>query len=160
MTCRFPMAALVLVATAIFAPGPSLSGQGSGQGSGLVAIQSAHTVPETVERLQEVISERGMRVFSSIDHAAGAQSIGEELRPTVLLLFGNPTVGTGLMKCRQSVGIDLPMKFLVWEDAESKVWIGFNDPAFLGRRHSMSGCDQILTKVENALTDIAMSAGT
>jgi len=125
-----------------------------------VAVQSAHEVDVTVDRLREIIEDRGMTLFTEIDHAEGARDVGRQLRPTRLLLFGNPAVGSRLMGCRQSVGIDLPMKYLVWRDAEDEVWIGYNDPGWIARRHTMTGCRQVLENVRSALDQMALEAGS
>ncbi|MEO5692148.1 MAG: DUF302 domain-containing protein [Usitatibacter sp.] len=107
---------------------------------GLVAVKSPHSAKDTMNRLEDLVKQRGLNVFARIDHAAGASRIGKSLRPTELLIFGNPQGGTPLMECAQSAGIDLPLKALVWEDASSQVWLGYNDPAFLARRHGVPQC--------------------
>lgn len=99
-----------------------------------------------------------MTLLSRIDHAAGAKSVGEELRPTRLILFGNPRMGTALMRCSQTVGIDLPMKFLIREDEESAVRIGWTEPAQLAERHAIEGCDTILERMAGALEGLARAA--
>ena len=93
-----------------------------------------------MDKLEEVVKQRGLVVFARIDHAAGATKIGKSLRPTELLIFGNPQGGTPFMECAQSVGIDLPLKALVWEDAKGKVWISYNDPVWLAQRHGAASC--------------------
>ena len=90
--------------------------------------------------LEDIAKKRGLTVFARIDHAAGAARIGKTLRPTELLVFGNPQGGTPFMECAQSVGIDLPLKALVWEDASSQVWLGYNDPAYIAKRHDVPEC--------------------
>jgi uncharacterized protein (DUF302 family) len=107
---------------------------------GLVAVRSPHSARETMNRLEEIVKQRGLNVFARIDHAAGAARTGKTLRPTEVLIFGNPQGGTPFMECAQAVGIDLPLKALVWEDASSRVWLGYNDPAWLARRHGVAGC--------------------
>ena len=107
---------------------------------GLVAVKSPHSARETMNRLEEAVKQRGLTVFARIDHAAGAGKIGKTLRPTELLIFGNPQGGTPFMECQQTVGIDLPLKALVWEDASAQVWLGYNDPAFLAQRHGAAAC--------------------
>ena len=97
---------------------------------GLVSVKSPYSAKETMNRLEELVKKRGLKVFARIDHAAGAASIGKSLRPTELLIFGNPQGGTPFMECAQSAGIDLPLKALVWEDASSQVWLSYNAPAF------------------------------
>jgi uncharacterized protein (DUF302 family) len=106
---------------------------------GLVTIPSAHSVPETIDRLVSAVTSRGMTVFARVDHAAGAAKLGLELRPTLLVIFGNATGGTPLMQDRQSVGIDLPVKALAWEDAAGAVWLTYNDPRWLAARHGLGG---------------------
>lgn len=107
---------------------------------GLVAVKSPYTAVETMNRLEATVKERGLNVFARIDHAAGAARVGKTLRPTELLIFGNPQGGTPLMECAQTAGIDLPLKALVWQDEAAQVWLGYNDPAFLGQRHGAPTC--------------------
>ena len=125
---------------------------------GMITIESSHSTPETADRLETVLKEKGMTVFSRIDHAAGAASIGEALRPTVLIIFGNPKVGTALMKCGQTAGIDLPLKVLVWEDENGRVKLTYNDPRFIADRHGISDCGQVLDKMTGALKGFAEKA--
>lgn len=121
---------------------------------GLVSIRSPHSVSDTMDRLQALAKQRDLKVFASVDHAAGAASIGSSLRPTQVLIFGNPQGGTPLMQCAQTLGIDLPLKALVWEDEASQVWLGYNDPVFLARRHGVPQC-AAADKIRNALADLA-----
>ncbi len=107
---------------------------------GLVAIKSPYTAKETMDRFEATAKQRGLSVFARIDHAAGAARVGKTLRPTEVLIFGNPQGGTPFMECAQSVGIDLPLKALVWEDAASQVWLGYNDPDYLAKRHGVATC--------------------
>ena len=107
---------------------------------GLVAVKSPYAAKATMDRLEDVVKQRGLNVFARIDHAAGAAKVGKTLRPTELLIFGNPQGGTPFMECAQSVGIDLPLKALVWEDASAQVWVGYNDPAWLAQRHAVASC--------------------
>lgn len=107
---------------------------------GLIALKSPHGAKATLDRLEVLARERGLNVFARIDHAAGAARIGKTLRPTEVLIFGNPQGGTPFMECAQSVGIDLPLKALAWEDANAQVWLGYNDPAFLAQRHGVAAC--------------------
>ena len=126
---------------------------------GLVALESPLTVGQTMDRLEAVVKERGLTVFARIDHSAGAAKVGKTLRPTQLLIFGNPQGGTPFMECAQSVGIDLPLKALVWEDAEAQVWLAYNDPAFLAARHGADSCP-VVDKLSAALKDLADAAVT
>ena len=126
---------------------------------GLVAVKSPHSAKETMTRLEDAVTKRGLTVFARIDHAAGAAKIGKTLRPTEVLVFGNPTGGTPFMECEQSVGIDLPLKALVWEDATAQVWIGYNDPAYLAQRHGVASCPVVenLRKVLGSLVDASVA---
>ena len=126
--------------------------------NGLISVESAHNVKATADRLEQVLTAKGMTVFIRIDHAEGAQKVGKELRPTELVVFGNPKVGTPLMQCAQSVAIDLPQKALIWEDEVGQVWLSYNDPAYLAERHDIEGCDEVITKIENALGNFAKAA--
>ena len=125
---------------------------------GMVSIKSAHTVAVTADRLEKILVSKGMTVFKRIDHAAGAQKVGKTLRPTELVIFGNPKVGTPLMLCSQSVAIDLPQKALIWQDEAGQVWFSYNDPAYLALRHNIQGCDAVLKKVAGALGKFAAKA--
>jgi uncharacterized protein (DUF302 family) len=105
--------------------------------NGLVTLRSAHDVATTLARLTAALDAKGVTVFARIDHAAGAQSVGLALRPTTLVIFGNPAAGTPLMQVAQTAGIDLPLKVLVWRDADDGVWLTYNDPAWLAGRHGL-----------------------
>ena len=102
---------------------------------GLIALKSPHPAAATMDRFEAAAKARGLNIFARIDHAAGAAKVGKTLRPTQVLIFGNPQGGTPFMECAQSVGIDLPLKALAWEDAQGQSWIGYNDPAWLAKRH-------------------------
>jgi uncharacterized protein (DUF302 family) len=104
---------------------------------GLITIASNHSVKDTIDRVQAALAAKGIAVFARVDHAAGAASVGMSLRPTELLIFGNPRAGTPLMQAKQIVGIDLPLKLLAWEDAAGKVWLSYNDPRWLARRYGL-----------------------
>lgn len=121
---------------------------------GLITVESPLSPQETMDRLEMLVEQKRMKVFARIDHAAGAKSIGQTLRPTELLIFGNPQGGTPFMECGQTVGIDLPLKMLVWMDASGQVWLGYNDPAYLAARHGVSQCP-VVKKISNALANIA-----
>ena len=123
-------------------------------GDGVVDVQSAHPVKETADRLENVLSGKGMTIFNRINHAEGAAKAGIALRDTELIIFGNPKVGSPLMQCEQTIALDLPQKALIWQDAQGTVWISYNDPNYLKKRHGMSGCEAVLQKVTNALAGI------
>jgi len=122
---------------------------------GLIAVKSQYSAEETIDRLEQQVRQRGLTVFARIDHATGAAKAGKTLRPTTLLVFGNPQGGTPFMQCEQTVGIDLPLRALVWEDAFGQVWLGYNDPAYIARRHSVSNCP-VVKKLVTVLYDITM----
>lgn len=124
---------------------------------GFVALQSPHPVKVTMDRLEAVVQEKGMKVFARIDHAAGAAKIGRSLRPTELLIFGNPQGGTPFMECAQTVGVDLPLKALAWQDASGQVWLGYNAPDYLAQRHAVGECP-VVEKMTQALAGFASAA--
>ncbi|MES0207677.1 DUF302 domain-containing protein [Mesorhizobium sp. M0028] len=105
--------------------------------NGLITVQSSFGVAETIDRLVETVARAGLLVFARIDHAAGARNVETSLRPTQLLIFGNPQGGTPLMQDRQLAGIDLPVKALAWEDEQGKVWLSYNDAHWLAERHGL-----------------------
>jgi uncharacterized protein (DUF302 family) len=107
---------------------------------GLITLPSPHSAAQTMDRLEATVKERGFAVIAKVDHAAGAARVGKTLRPTMLLIFGNPQGGTPLMECAQSAGIDLPLKALVWDDAAGKTMVSYNDPKYLGARHKAESC--------------------
>jgi uncharacterized protein (DUF302 family) len=126
---------------------------------GLVSAKSPRAAKETMDRYEAQVKSRGLTVFARIDHAAGAAKVNKTLRPTELLIFGNPQGGTPLMECSQTAGIDLPLKALVWEDASGQVWLGYNDPAYLARRHKAADCPAAanLAKALSGLADAALA---
>ena len=105
--------------------------------NGIVSKPSPYSVPETLDRLEAVAKAKGVTVFARIDHSGEAQKVGLSMRPTQLLVFGNPKVGTALMNASRSVAIDLPLKALAWEDETGQVWLSFNSPAYLQQRHGL-----------------------
>jgi uncharacterized protein (DUF302 family) len=125
---------------------------------GLVSVPSQHSVAATADKLENALNAKGMTVFARIDHSQGAEKAGLSLRPTQVVIFGNPKVGTPLMNCAQSAAIDLPQKALIHEDASGKVWLSYNSPDYLAARHSVSGCDKVLKKVAGALGNFAKAA--
>lgn len=124
---------------------------------GLVVVESPHGVRDTMDRLEAVVKEKGLNVFARIDHAAGAAKVDKSLRPTELLIFGNPKGGTPFMECAQTVGIDLPLKALVWEDEAGKVWVGYNEPTYIAERHGVDDCP-VAGKLSEALGNFVASA--
>ena len=126
---------------------------------GLITVKSPHSPKDTMDRLEALLKQKGMTIFARIDHAASAAKAGKTLRATELLIFGNPQGGTPFMECGQTVGIDLPLKALVWEDASGQVWLGYNDPAFLAQRHGVSQCP-VVENMKKALAGFAQEAIT
>jgi uncharacterized protein (DUF302 family) len=124
---------------------------------GLTAVRSPYSERETMDRFVRVAGTAGMNIFARIDHAAGAKKVGRALRPTEVLIFGNPKGGTPFLECSQTVGIDLPMKLLVWTDESNQTWIGYNDPAWIGRRHEVESCPAI-SKLSQALAKMVEGA--
>ena len=125
---------------------------------GLINVPSAFTVEETADRMERILNEKGMTIFNRIKHSEGASKVDIELRETELIIFGNPKVGSPLMKCQQSVAIDLPQKALIWRDENSRVWISYNDPEYLKNRHNITGCDEVISRIEKALSGISKAA--
>lgn|ERR1700720_2057525 len=125
---------------------------------GLTTVPSHFAPKETMDRVETEIGERGMNVFARIDHAAGAAEAGLTLRPTELIIFGNARGGTPLMQSVQTVGIDLPLKLLVWEDAAGKTWISYNEPAWIAQRHHVSDAQPIVNKMADLLSAILRKA--
>lgn len=107
------------------------------QQSGIVTILSSHSVDQTVNRLIDLLQSKGITLFALIDHSGEAEKVGMKMPPTKLLIFGNPKAGTPLMLAAPSIAIDLPLKILVWKGSDGKVWLSYNSPAYLGRRHGV-----------------------
>lgn len=126
--------------------------------AGLVELASAHDVKETVARLEAELARANVTVAARIDHAAAAAKVGEQLPPTVLLLFGNPKLGTPLMRCAPSAGIDLPLKALVRDDGRGRVTLTYSDPAWIAARHGAKACDEVVKRMAAALRAFAEAA--
>ncbi len=126
---------------------------------GLIAVKSPFGAKDTMNRFEANAKNRGLIIFARIDHAAGAAKIGKAIRPTEVLVFGNPQGGTPFIECAQSVGIDLPLKVLVWEGAQGQVWLGYNDPAFLANRHGAAQCPAVgnLSKALSGLAEATVA---
>ncbi len=125
---------------------------------GLIAYPSNHSTQSTMDKLESIAKTRNLKVFARIDHAAGAQSINQPLRPTQLLIFGNPKGGTPLLQCDQTWGIDLPMRVLAWEDDQGKNWLGYTDPAVLARKHQDPVCDVVFKRLTVSLDELVREA--
>jgi uncharacterized protein (DUF302 family) len=114
--------------------------------NGLIHLSSPHTVVETLARLETIVQAKGLTILARIDHSGDAAKAGLQMQPTKLLIFGNAKSGTPLMIASPSVAIDLPLKALVWQDEEGKVWLSYNSPDYLKKRHAIP---------ENLLQNIA-----
>ena len=127
--------------------------------AGLVVLKSANDVETTQAKLEAAITAAdGLNVMTVIDHAANAESVGLALRPTRVVLFGNPNAGTPLMQAAQSVAIDLPQKMLIWEDEVGDVFVAYNNPYYLRARHNVEGQDELLANIASALDRLAKAA--
>ena len=124
---------------------------------GLIAKKSTSAAKVTMDRFEAIAIKQGLTIFARIDHAVGAAKVGKILRPTEVLIFGDPKGGTPFMECAQSVGIDLPLKVLVWEDAQGQVWLGYNDPAYIAKRHGVEKCP-IVSGLSKVLTELTAKA--
>ena len=137
-----------------------LFGTASAEDQSLVRKPSPYSVAETLDRLAGILESKGATVFARVDHSAGAEKIGEDLRPTQLLIFGNPKIGTPLMTGAQEAGLDLPLRALAYEDADGQVWLAYRDPITLVKTHHIAGRDEAAMKMRGAignLTDAAVA---
>ena len=120
---------------------------------GLTTMRSSYGPKDTMNRFETAAKAKGMTIFARIDHAAGAAEVGLSLRPVEVLLFGNAKAGTPLMQVAQTIGIDLPLKALVWRDASGGTWLSYNDPSWLAKRHGLG------SEVEATVSAMAASLG-
>lgn len=126
--------------------------------NGLITVASRFSVSETLDRLTTALTGAGLRVFARIDHASGAEEVGLKLRPTELLIFGHPKGGTPLMQDKQTAGIDLPVKALAWEDEEGRVWLTYNEAAWLATRHGLGASSKSAVEaIEAGMAALASS---
>ena len=124
----------------------------------VITKKSHHDVTTTLDRLEKIVKAKGITVMARVDHAKNAQGVGMELRPTQLLIFGNPKLGTALMQVDQRIGLDLPMKVLVWEDAKGTVWLAYVDPEELAERHGIDDDHAVVKKLRKALDAFTTAA--
>ena len=125
---------------------------------GLLSIRSRFGPKETMDRLEAEIRARGIKVFARTDHASGAAEAGLELRPTELIIFGNARGGTPLMQSVQTVGIDLSLKALVWEDASGTTWLSYNEPSWIAQQHNIPNAEPTVSKMTAALSAMSRKA--
>lgn len=124
----------------------------------LITVDSQHSVADTANKFTKLVEDKGLRLFARIDHAANAAGVDLELKPTEVILFGNPNAGTVLMQCAPTVAIDLPQKVVVWEDADGSVKLAYSNPAFMKELHAIEGCDPVLQKITGLLAGLAAAA--
>ncbi|VAX19203.1 hypothetical protein MNBD_NITROSPINAE03-1919 [hydrothermal vent metagenome] len=127
-------------------------------GDGLITKKSANSVKVTIDILEAALKKKGIRVFARVDHQANGATVNLSLRPTTVLIFGNPKLGTPLMSSNQTIGIDLPMKALAWKDASGQVWLTYNDPKYLAHRHAIKDKDAVIKKMTGALNNLSNKA--
>ncbi|MFZ0469953.1 MAG: DUF302 domain-containing protein [Thiogranum sp.] len=126
--------------------------------NGLITLKSPYSVDQTLDRFEQALKSKGMTVFTRIDHAKGAAGVDLKLRPTTVLIFGNPKIGTLLMQSQQTAGIDLPLKLLAWQDADGQVWIAYNDPGYIAERHDIKDRDPVIAKMRKAMGNFTAQA--
>jgi len=126
--------------------------------AGLITVASTHDAAETGQRLEKTLAQKGVNLFAKIDHSAAARQVGMTLRPTLLFIFGNPQAGTPLMQSKQTIGIDLPLKVLVWEDEAGKTWLTYNQPAFLANRHQIHDREETVRALQGGLEALVRAA--
>lgn len=148
-------ARIAILAIVMLGAGPA-SGQSTE--SGLIVKQSPHSVDATVERLTDILESKGITVFAVIDHAAGAEGVGGSLAATKLVIFGNPKLGTPLMQSNRMIGIDLPLKALIWEGADNATYLAYNEPTYLAARHGIANRVQVFETMRNALNGLTDAA--
>ena len=129
------------------------------QVDGLITIQSSFDPETTLQKLEPILHAKGLIVFATVDHAAGAAQVDMPLRPTTLIIFGNPKGGTPLMQAAQASGIDLPLKALIWQDASGVTWLSYNDPSWIAKRHGLQHEAEAAVKaMSDALHALAVAA--
>ncbi len=122
------------------------------QENGLIVKPSAYNVAETLDRLETIIKKKGITVFARINHAEGAKTVEVAMEPTELLIFGNPKLGSPLMLSQRTAAIDLPLKAIAWKDKEGKVWLAYNTPAYIAKRHDITDKEAVIKKMTGALS--------
>jgi len=126
--------------------------------NGIITVKSNHSVKETLDRLEKILTEKGVNVVLRLNHSENGNKAGIALRPTELLLFGNPKLGTNFFTSKQTSGIDLPMKALAWEDENGQVWLTYNDPSYIAGRHGIKDRDEVVKKMTGALEKFTSAA--
>lgn len=135
-----------------------MSASAASVNNGLISVYSPHSVEDTTNRLVKAMENRGISIFRRINHEKGAENVGHKLRPSQLLIFGNPKIGSLLMQCNQQVGIELPQKILIWQTKDRKVKVTYNDPKYFAERHQIKNCDEVIQKINNGLNALIEKA--
>lgn len=146
---------VALIMTIAFASVTSVATAGD---DGLVTKKSNYSVKETLDRLEGILKKKGITIAMRWSHSDNGNKVGIPLRPTELLIFGNPKLGTNFFTSKQTAGIDLPMKALAWEDEKGQVWLTYNDPAYIAKRHGINDRDKVKMKMTGALNKLTSKA--
>jgi uncharacterized protein (DUF302 family) len=117
--------------------------------NGIVTLPSPYTVPETLDRLEEILRQKNVNIFARVDHSGEAEKVGLQMPPTQLLIYGNPRGGTPIMLAAPLSAIDLPLKALAWQDTEGKIWLSYNDPQYLKDRYGFA--NDLLAPISGAI---------
>ncbi len=133
---------------------------GISQNTGIITLTSANSVDMTIDRMEAAIKAKGLRVFARVDHQQNAKDMGLTMRPNTLLIFGSPKIGSPLMNENPTMGLDLPVKALAWQDEDGNVFLSYNDPAYLKDRHGIEKATMPLEKMTKALTGLTAHATT
>ena len=135
-----------------------LSFSSLGFADGIISKTSTHSVKDTLDKLEAIVTSKGFKVVARVNHAKAAEKSGQSLNPTEVLIFGNPKVGTSLMKSNQAIGLDLPIKVIAWKDEKGVVTIAYNDPAWMVSRYSINDRDEVVKKMTGALNKFTDAA--
>jgi uncharacterized protein (DUF302 family) len=133
-------------------------GAATADDNGLITKKSPYSAKETIDRLEKVLTEKGITIALRWSHSDRAEAVGIALRPTELIIFGNPKLGSHLMTSEQTAGIDLPLKALAWTDEEGQTWLSYNDPAYIAERHGITNRPEIIKKMTGALAKFSDAA--
>jgi uncharacterized protein (DUF302 family) len=152
------IAVLAMVTTGFIFAGTVQADEHMSKNNGMISKKSAHSVKETLDRLEAALKKKGIGVALRWSHNEKADSVGIPLRPTELLMFGNPKLGSHMFTSNQTAGIDLPLKALAWEDEKGQVWLTYNDPAYIAKRHNIKDRGEIVAKMTKALDGLSNAA--
>lgn len=148
--------AVILALAVVLVPAISF---GAEHENGMITKKSHHSVKDTIKRLKDAIHDaKPVSIMAEVDHQKNAEKVDMKIRPTYLVVFGNPNLGTQLFTSQQTAGIDLPMKALIWEDADGQVWLTYNDPEWIAERHDIDDRDDVVKKMQGALDKLTDKA--